>query len=158
MSLIAHPTSGLLLVGSPAQGGSGLLAVSINCCCNTSGGGPDCPECCCTEYTLTVTGVTGGIQCAADIDGAYLLPELIPCVTWRKALGGLSVSLLHSEDPVETCGIYRATIGPTLVDSASARYSLPGDEWDCEGCNLMELEDSDGACVWPATIEVCCND
>jgi hypothetical protein len=47
MALIAHPDSGLLLVGSPPEGGTGLLAVSRACCCDQSGSGePEFFDCC----------------------------------------------------------------------------------------------------------------
>jgi hypothetical protein len=159
MSLIAHPTSGLLLVGSPAQGGTGLLAVSVNCCCDAaSGGGPDCPECCCTEYVFTLSGVTGGTSCAADLDGTYTLPELLSCTLWQK-VGGVAATLgTDPNDPASDCGVYRLSIGPTITDSASATYVLSAADWDCLGCNVMTLESFDGPCTWPATVEVCCND
>lgn len=143
--------------GRLLRGPGGLLARGGDCCCDGQGVVDDCPPCCCVEYEYTLTGVTGGVQCAADLDGTYTLGEQIPCHTWQKTpIGGVAAFLTHNEEPTATCGQYRLTIGPTIVDSASATYALSGDDWDCNGCNVMILESEDGPCAWPETVEVCC--
>ena len=153
MSLIAHPDSGLLLVASPSEGGTGLLAASLACCC-------DCPCCPCEQYVATVGDVTGGFgdQCN-EIEGTYTLNKQVNCGPWTgRNQFQVAGTLSQFTDSDGLCYM-RLRIGPALAP-AQADYIVRSNTWNCAGCNTMTLDYGSvtGICTWPDTVQVCCND
>jgi hypothetical protein len=124
----------------------GYLAASVDCCCDEV---QDC-RCCCETWEFTLTGVDPGL------DGTYTLTVTDACVNW-STMTPASATLGYVTDPEETCGLYTLTIFET-VPAATAIYTLPGDQWDCEGCNTMNKDSQTGAVTFPDTVEVCCAD
>lgn len=91
MSLIAHPDSGLLLVGSPNEGGTGLLAVSLLCCCDENSGSDTVTSTCCpgrewpTNLHVTITNKSQDcVDCFPDDFIVFRLPT--PTLSYRSDL------------------------------------------------------------------------
>jgi hypothetical protein len=110
--LIVDGDSGLLLVGSPAQGGSGLLAVSLDCCCNSSGGSDACCDLGDT-FPGTITNKTGTGTAMPD-----------------------SVTMTRAGPPGTLSWISNTFANPCPADAASAGMDLtcdPIDGWVLNG-------------------------
>ena len=120
-------------------------------CCQGGDGDTTC-VCTCTEYTVTIAGITGPGSCTA-VNGTYLAPNTSPLVTWQSA--GTPAFVVQC-NPGSYPGYYTATFQGTF---GAATYKLLMPSWSCFGCNTLDFVLAVGACAgWPATVEVCCTD
>jgi hypothetical protein len=149
----------LYLWNGQLLGRNGSLAKSDACCCDGDG----CPPCCdCETYTFTISGVTGGGDCA-DVNDTYEIHKIGATCSWTgEGVLNLVDAVLEqtSRDSHPPCGKFRLSIGPILVPADTAVYEIDVLDWDCEGPNVLTYVSSSptGCTDWPETIEVTCAD